>query len=80
MPFRIVRDDLTKIQADAIVNTANPDPVLGRGTDCEGYMSAVKEKLFKERQKIGYILPGKAAVTSKCVLSPKYNRHTVVPF
>ena len=51
MPFRIVRDDLTKIQADAIVNTANPDPVIGRGTDCAVYMTAGKEKLLKERMK-----------------------------
>ena len=43
MPFRIVRDDLTKIQADAIVNTANPDPVIGRGTDCAVYMTAGKK-------------------------------------
>ena len=79
MPFRIVRDDLTKIQADAIVNTANPDPVIGRGTDCAVYMTAGKEKLLKERQKIGYIHPGQAAVTSACDLPAKYIIHTVGP-
>lgn len=79
MPFRIVRDDLTKIRADAIVNTANPEPVIGRGTDCAVYMTAGKEKLLKERQKIGYIYPGQAAVTSACDLPAKYIIHTVGP-
>ena len=33
MPFEIVRNDITKMVVDAIVNTANPRPVIGSGTD-----------------------------------------------
>ena len=33
MPFQIIRNDITKVKSDAIVNTANPRPVIGRGTD-----------------------------------------------
>ena len=33
MPFKIIRNDITKVHADAIVNTANPEPVFDRGTD-----------------------------------------------
>lgn len=33
MPFRILRNDISKVVADAIVNTANPRPVIGGGTD-----------------------------------------------
>ena len=29
MPFSIVRNDITKIKADIIVNSANPKPVAG---------------------------------------------------
>ena len=33
MPFQIIRNDIANMRADAIVNTANPKPVIGAGTD-----------------------------------------------
>ena len=45
MPFRIIRTNLTKVHADAIVNTANPMPVFGDGTDRAIYMAAGAEEL-----------------------------------
>ena len=33
MPFQIIRNDITKAKADIIVNTANPHPMIGSGTD-----------------------------------------------
>ena len=33
MPFKIIRNDITKVKADAVVNTANPEPIVGSGTD-----------------------------------------------
>ena len=53
MPFRIIRTNLTKVHADAIVNTANPMPVFGDGTDRAIYMAAGAEELLAERRKIG---------------------------
>ena len=37
MPFKIVRNDITKVKADAIVNTANPNPICVSGTDLAIY-------------------------------------------
>ena len=37
MPFQIIRNDITKVKADAIVNTANPQPTYGGGTDSAIY-------------------------------------------
>lgn len=31
IPLEIVRNDITKMQVEAIVNTANPHPVMGGG-------------------------------------------------
>lgn len=78
MPFEIVRNDITKIQADAIVNTANPRPVIGAGTD-EAIHRGAGPRLLQARQELGHIKPGCAAVTPAFDLQAKYVIHTVGP-
>ena len=46
MPFKIVHNDITRVKADVIVNTANPNPVCASGTDLAIYEAAGKEKLL----------------------------------
>lgn len=79
MPFSIIRNDITKIKADAIVNTANPEPIVGSGTDSAIYAAAGKERLLAERKKIGSIEPGCVVSTQAFGLSAKYIIHTVGP-
>lgn len=79
MPFKIIRNDITKVEADVIVNTANPEPVVGDGTDSAVYQAAGKESLLEERIKIGKLSPGQAAITPAFDLSAKYIIHTVGP-
>lgn len=79
MSFQIVRNDITKVKADVIVNTANPHPVVGSGTDSAVYHAAGEERLLAERKKIGNIAPGHVAVTPAFNLSAKYIIHTVGP-
>ena len=78
MPFEIVRNDITKMQVDAIVNTANPRPVIGAGTDSRIH-EAAGPKLLLARQAIGPIAVGCAAVTPAFNLQAKYVIHTVGP-
>lgn len=80
MPFKIIRNDITKVSADAIVNTANPLPVIGRGTDSSIYNASGKQELLEARKKIGVIEPGKSAWTEAFNLKAngiKYIIHTV---
>lgn len=79
MAFQIVRNDITKIKADAIVNTANPEPVYREGTDSAVYAAAGAERLLAERKKIGRIAEGEVAVTPAFDLDAKYIFHTVGP-
>lgn len=79
MPFKIIRNDITNVKADIIVNTANPMPVYGGGTDQAIYMAAGIEELLAERKKIGDIERGNIAVTPAFALNAKYLIHTVGP-
>ena len=79
MPIEIVRNDITKVPAHAIVNTANPKPVVGSGTDSAIYKAAGEKKLLAERIKIGDISRGEVAVTPAFKLDAKYIIHTVGP-
>ena len=58
MTFKIVHNDITKVKADVIVNTANPNPICASGTDLAIYEAAGKEKLLVERANIGKIERG----------------------
>ena len=79
MPFKIVRNDITKVKADIIVNTANPKPICVSGTDLAIYEAAGKEQLLAERAGIGKIARGDVAVTKAYALKAKYIIHTVGP-
>ena len=78
MPFEIIRDDITHVKADAIVNTANPNPVIGAGTDTAIHRAA-GPKLLDARKRIGNIPVGTAAKTAAFGLPAKYVLHTVSP-
>lgn len=79
MPLSIIRNDITRVKADAIVNTANPHVAVGRGTDYAIYKAAGMEELLEARNMIGDIEPGHTAVTSAFGLDAKYIIHTVGP-
>lgn len=53
MSLEIIRQNITKVVADAIVNTANTRPVIGVGTDKAVYNAAGKNELLEARKKIG---------------------------
>lgn len=78
MPFEIVRNDITKMQVDAIVNAASRLPKVNAGVD-----SAIHKKagpsLLEARKEIGYIQPGTAAITPAFDLDAEYVIHAATP-
>ena len=80
MPFKIVRNDLTKMKVDAIVNTANMAPVYSFGVDTAVYKAAGEEELLAARKKIGYLDEGEVAITPGFKLPARYIIHAVSPY
>ena len=79
MPFQIIRNDITKVKADVIVNTANPKPIIGGGTDSAIYRAAGEQQLLEKRRQIGNIARGQAVATPAFNLPAQYIIHTVGP-
>ena len=78
MPLVIVRNDIVNMQVDAIVNTANPRPVVGTGVDSAIHKKA-GPRLLEARKKIGAISRGEVAVTPAFGLDARYVIHAVGP-
>lgn len=78
MPFEIIRNDITKMHVDAIVNTANPRPVIGSGVDAAIHTKA-GPLLLAARKVIGVMNTGEARLTPGFRLPCKYVIHTVGP-
>ncbi|MBQ0079459.1 MAG: macro domain-containing protein [Eubacterium sp.] len=77
MSLTIIRNDITKTQVDAIVNTANRQPTFGRGTDSAVYHAAGVRQLMEARSMIGQMQPGQVAITEGFELPAKYIIHVV---
>jgi len=80
MPFKIVRNDITKMNTEAIVNTANDHATVGTGCDYAVYMAAGYDELLKYRkEKIGFVPEGEVFITPGFHLQAKYIIHAVSP-
>lgn len=79
MPLEIMRNDLTKMKVDAIVNAANTSLKMGGGVCGAIFSGAGVEKLQAECDSIGGCNVGEAVITSGYDLPAKHIIHAVGP-
>lgn len=79
MPLEIVRNDITKMQVDAIVNAANRNLQMGGGVCGAIFRQAGAQELQKACNHIGHCPTGEAVITDAFRLNAQYIIHAVGP-
>lgn len=79
MPLEIIRNDITKMHVDAIVNAANSRLMQGGGVCGAIFSAAGAAKLRLECDRIGFCEVGSAVITGGYALPAKYIIHTAGP-
>lgn len=79
MPFNIVRQDITKMKVDAIVNAANTDLQMGGGVCGAIFKAAGAEQLQEACDKLAPIKTGEAVITPGFNLPAKFVIHAAGP-
>ena len=77
--MQLLFGDLSRVTADAIVISANPEPICGEGVDEAIFKAAGQKQLNSVRKNIGRISVGQAVYTRAFSLQAKYIIHTVSP-
>ena len=78
MPIKIIRQDITKIKCDAIVDPTDVGCSHGGGVDAAIH-EAAGEELYRACAEQGFLELGKAIITPAFALPCKYVIHTVGP-
>ncbi|MBT2582983.1 macro domain-containing protein [Planococcus sp. ISL-109] len=79
MPLEIVRNDITKMKTDAIVNAANSHLKMGGGVCGAIFNAAGSRELQEACDRIGYCAVGEAVSTEAFALDADFIIHTVGP-
>lgn len=79
MPFTIIRQDITRMKVDAIVNAANTDLAMGGGVCGAIFKAAGPARLQEACDKVSPVKTGGAAITPGFDLPAKFIIHAAGP-
>ena len=79
MSYKIIRNDITKMHVECIVNTANPYPAIGDGCDSAIYHAAGSSELLAYRNALGKFEECDVFLTPGFALDCQYILHGVSP-